>query len=75
MNYQRFQELNQKIRNKTATNREKLEYIEMLYHNGNISKEQFEEYKSRNNNDFLKVGLVIGGALIGAWLLSELLDE
>ena len=74
--YQKLLELKQLIDNNQATNEQKREYVELLYRNGNISKKQYEDYLSnKNTEDIIKATLVIGGILLAAWLLSELLGE
>jgi hypothetical protein len=75
-NYQRLLELKQLIDNNQATNEEKRKYVELLYRNGNISKKQYDDYLSnKNTDDIIKATLTIGGILLAAWLLSELLGD
>ena len=73
---QRIQELNWKINQNKASEAEKLEYIELLYKHNRISEEQYTNYKKGINRDaIIKSAMVIGGLLLGAWLLSELLKS
>ena len=75
-NAQRLQELNWKINNKNASPEEKLEYLQLLYDNGNITSEQLESYKKgRNVDDILMAAMVIGGAALVALIFKKLLDE
>lgn len=77
INYPRFLELNEKIKLNTATQIEKNEYMEILYNNGDISKNQYEEYKKQNNssNDLLEAGMTIGGFILLSYLLSKLFEK
>lgn len=77
INYPRFLELNEKIKSNTATQTEKNEYMEILYKNGDISKVQYEEFKSQNkdSNELLNAGMTIGGIILLSYLLSKLFDK
>lgn len=74
IDYKRILNLSNKIKNNTATNEEKDEYMALLFQNGNITKQQYDNYKSKANstsNDVLDAALVIGGIVLLGYLLSE----
>jgi hypothetical protein len=73
MNYQRFAELGTKIKGGTATKEEKDEYMLLLYQNGSITQQQYQEYLNRKNdsNENLKGALAIGAILLLIYLLSD----
>ncbi len=77
INYPRFLELNEKIKSNTATQVEKNEYMEILYKNGDISKNQYDEFKKQNNtsSDLLEAGMTIGGLILVSYLLSKLFEK
>lgn len=76
LDYNRFIELNQKIKNNTATGSEKDEYMLALYNNGNITKAQYDKYLSdKSSNDVINAGLAIGGILLVAYLVSKLFEK
>lgn len=74
INFTRVMELSQKIKNKTATQGEKDEYMLLLFKNGNIKKDQYDNYLSnRNNEEIIDTALTIGGIVLLAYLLSKIL--
>lgn len=75
MNVTRFQELNHKVRNGTATSDEKLEFMRMLKENKSLSQSQYDNYENGiRNEELLKIGLIIGGALVLTWAIKKLVD-
>ena len=74
--YQKLLALKQAIENNRATKKQKREYVELLYKNGNITKKQYENYlANKNAEDIIKATLVIGGIILAGWLLSELFGK
>ena len=74
--FKKLQELNWKINNLEASSEEKLEYIQLLYDNGNITSKQLESYKKgKNVDDILKGAMLIGGAVLVARIFKNLLEE
>ena len=70
MDYQRLSTLSQKIQNGAASKPEKDDYMWMIYQNGSITKNQYDNYKNdKNMSDTLNAGLTIGAIiLLGAFL-------
>jgi hypothetical protein len=78
VDYNRLIYLNQRIKDNTASKVERDEYMEILYRNGNLKKEQYEKYKSGQNSnqeDLVNAALTIGGVLLVAYLLDKLLSR
>jgi hypothetical protein len=72
---QRIKFLLYKIKNKTASQEEKMEYIELMYSNGYITKEEFENYKNqlkKPSNNFAEILIGLGLAVLIGALISEL---
>lgn len=70
---QRIFELNQKLRDKTATKLEKDEYMGLLFKSHSITKKQFDDYKlGRNTDDLVEAALTIGGIVLLGYLISKL---
>ena len=70
---QRIFDLNQKLKDKTATKLEKDEYMGLLYKNHSITKKQFDDYKlGRNSDDLIEAALTIGGIVLLGYLISKL---
>lgn len=67
--------LNQKVKNRTATNEETEEYMNFLYMNGSITPKQYQDYKSgKNVEEIIKAGLIIGGIVLLGYALGKLFD-
>lgn len=76
LDYARLLELKRLINSKQATAEQKREYINILYRNGNISKEQFDSYqKNQNTDEIINAALTIGGVLLATWLLTKLFEK
>ena len=76
LEYSRLLELKRLINSKQATSEQKREYIDILYRNGNITKEQFDAYqKNQNNDEIINAALTIGGVLLATWLLTKLFEK
>ena len=64
------------IDNKQASLEHKKEYLNMLYSNGNITKEQYDTYQmNQNAEEIVNAALIIGGVLLAAWLLTKLFEK
>lgn len=73
--YNRLLELKELMGKKAASASDKKEYISLLYHNGNITQEQYSSFLSNQNSDeIVNAALTIGGVLLATWLISKLLD-
>jgi hypothetical protein len=71
-NYQRISFLGERIKNNLANKQEKDEYMQLLYNDGLIPSDQYNNYvKNSNNEELLKGGLVIGAVALIAYLLSK----
>ena len=76
LEYSRLLELKRLINSKQATAEQKREYINILYRNGNITKEQFDAYqKNQNTDEIINAALTIGGVLLATWLLTKLFEK
>lgn len=74
--YSRLLELKALIDNKQATPEHKREYLNILYRNGNITKEQYEAYqKNQNADEIVNAALTIGGVLLATYLLAKLFEK
>ena len=74
--YKYLLDLKKRIEKNQATDEEKKQYVEILYNNGSITKEQYNNFlQNKNTDDIIKAGLVIGGVLLATWLLSKLLGD
>lgn len=76
LDYIRLNHLSNRIKANTASKSERDEYMLSLYKNGNITKSQYDEYISTGNTseEVLKAALTIGGVLLLAYLLTQLID-
>ena len=76
MTEERLSELNDKIKNGVASPADEKEYMTFLFNNGNITEKQYDNYMSgKNKEDMLKGALLVGGALLVAWIIKRLLGE
>jgi hypothetical protein len=75
MDYQRLSTLSQKIQNGAASKSEKDDYMWMIYQNGSITKNQYDNYKNdRNMTDVLNAGLTIGAVILLGALLKKVVS-
>lgn len=73
--YSRLLELKDLMKTQSVSSEEKKEYMQLLYQNGNITKEQFDSFlDDKNSDDIVKAALVIGGILLAAWLIKKIID-
>ena len=73
--YNRLLELKDLINNNSASKAHKKEYMEILFRNGNISKQQYDRFLSdQNSDDIVNAALTIGGVVLATWLISKLFD-
>ena len=76
INYQRLQQLSNKVKSNTATQQEKDEYMLMLYNNGSITKNQYDKYLSdKSSNESLGAAVTIGGIILLGYLISKLVSN
>lgn len=76
INYQRIEELSNKVKSNTATKQEKDEYMLMLYNNGSITKNQYDKYiNDKTSNDSLDAAVTIGGIILLGYLISKLVGN
>ncbi|MDR2836581.1 MAG: hypothetical protein LBV69_10400 [Bacteroidales bacterium] len=62
-----------KIKDRTASDKEKDEYIDYLYNKGEITRKQFEDYKkNKNTDDILQIALIAGAGILLGILLGKL---
>ncbi len=73
--YNRLLELKDLINNNSASKTDKKEYMGILFRNGNISKQQYDNFLSdQNSDDIVKAALTIGGVVLATWLISKSFD-
>lgn len=73
INYKRLEQLSDKVKNNTATQQEKDEYMAMLYENGSITQSQYDKYlNDKNSDETIGAAVVIGGIVLLGYLISEL---
>ncbi len=76
IDYKRLAYLGTVVRDNTATIDERDEYMLLLYKSNQISKEQYESYKSGiKTDDIIKVALTVGAIFLLGYILSEALNE
>lgn len=76
INYQRLQQLSNKVKSNTATQQEKDEYMLMLYNNGSITKNQYDKYiTDKSNNESFGAAVTIGGIILLGYLISKLVGN
>lgn len=76
INYQRLQQLSNKVKSNTATQQEKDEYMLMLYNNGSITKNQYDKYiTDKSNNESFGAAVTIGGIILLGYLISKLVGS
>lgn len=76
IDYSRLLELKRLIDNKQASSEQKREYLNILYRNRNLTKEQFDSYQNNQNADeIINAALTIGGVLLATWLIAKLLEK
>ncbi len=72
---QRIKFLLYKIKNNTATQEERKEYIDLMYSNGYITKAEYENYKNqlkKPTTDFAEILVGLGLAVLIGALIGEL---
>ena len=73
---EKLQTLVEKIGQGIATEQENREYLNFLYSEKGITEKQVLEYQKGINKELvLKGALVVGSALLGLWLLKEILEN
>lgn len=76
IDYSRLLELKRLIDNKQASSEQKREYLNILYRNGNITKEQYDAYqKNQNADEIINAAMTIGGVLLATWLIAKLFEK
>lgn len=76
LDYQRLALLGDKVRSGLASVTEKDEYMSLLYRNGSITSQQYNDYKSgQNKDDILNAALAVGAVLLIGYLIKELFSS
>ena len=76
INYKRLSYLGDKVKTGQATKAEKDEFMQMLYQNGNITPQQYNDYKSDGNKEeIVNAALGIGAVILIGYLLTELFNK
>lgn len=74
--YSRLLQLKNLIDSNNANVEQKKEYMTILYQNGNITQEQYNNFLSnQNSEEIVKAGLKIGGFILAVWLLLKLAEK
>lgn len=70
--YLRISYLGEKIKNDTASQLEKDEYMRLMYNDRLINKEQYDQYLANKNTDeLIKTALIVGAIALIAYLASK----
>lgn len=76
IDYNKLLELKNLINSGKASKESKIEYMDLLYKYGHITKSQHERFLlDQSSDDIINAGLTIGGVLLAVWLLSKLTDK
>ncbi len=76
IDYNKLQYLSNKVKNNTATQIEKDEYMVLLYNNGSITKNQYDTYiNDKNSNESLGAAVTIGGIILLGYLISKIVGN
>jgi hypothetical protein len=76
IDYFKLQQLSDKVKNNSATQIEKDEYMVMLYNNGSITKSQYDKYlNDKNEQDTIGAAITIGGIILLGYLISKLVGS
>ena len=76
IDYFKLQQLSDKVKNNSATQIEKDEYMVMLYNNGSISKSQYDKYlNDKNEKETIGAAVTIGGIILLGYLISKLVGS
>lgn len=76
MDYQRLATLGDKVRAGTATKQERDTYMELLYVNGNITQQQYNDYRAgRNADEILNAALSVGAIILIGYLLKAVFSK
>lgn len=76
INYQRLQQLSSKVKSNTATEKEKDEYMLILYNNGSITQNQYDKYlNDKSSNESFGAAVTIGGIILLGYLISKLVGN
>lgn len=76
IDYFKLQQLSDKVKNNSATQIEKDEYMVMLYNNGSITKSQYDKYlNDKNEQETIGAAVTIGGIILLGYLISKLVGS
>lgn len=76
IDYQKIEILTDKVKNNTATETEKDDYMDLLYRNGSISQIQYDKYQNnKNEKDTLSAAVTIGGIILFGYLLTKVIGR
>lgn len=77
VDYSRLIYLNKKLKDNVASKLERDEYMDILLKNGNITTEQYNNYKNNSSNkeEVVNAALTIGGIMLVAYLLDKLISR
>jgi hypothetical protein len=69
--------LSHKIEQKTATECEKDEYVQILFQNGRISQKHYQEYMNRTSfgEDIFKAAVTVGACFLVTLLIEDLIKK
>ncbi|WKZ64801.1 MAG: hypothetical protein QY325_08465 [Flavobacteriales bacterium] len=76
LDYMRLATLGEKVRAGSATNQERDEYMELLYRNGSITRQQYNDYRAgRNADEILNAALAVGAIILIGHLLKAIFSK
>jgi len=75
IDYIKLQRLSDKVKNNTATEIEKDDYMILLYRNGSISQIQYDKYlNDKNASDTLSAAVTIGGIILLGYIIGKMVS-
>lgn len=76
LDYQRLAELGEKVRDSTATEPERDQYMTLLHRNGSITTKQLQDYRNgKNVDEIVKAAVAVGAVLLIGYLIQKLFTK
>lgn len=76
LDYQRLADLGNKVRDNGASAAERDEYMDLLYRNGSITSQQWQDYRNgKNVDEILKAAVAVGAVLLIGYLIQAMFEK
>lgn len=76
IDYSRLSELGDKVKGGIATKKEKDEFMLLLYQDGKITPQQYNDYANgRNSDELINAGLAVGAVILMGYLVSQIFKK